>query len=150
VAEGVARNLRAPTLLLPLGGPKLVDASSGMLRLTRALLPVSHAREAQAAVDATVAFARLAHSETVELVLLHVDDGSPTPEVQVPSGFRMVRRTASAPIDRAIVQAADELQPDLIVMVTHGHDAVRDVALSSHTERVLHACRRPLLWVPAA
>jgi nucleotide-binding universal stress UspA family protein len=150
VAEGVARNLRAPTLLLPLAGPQLVDAKSGALRLARILLPVSSKREAQAAVDAAAAFAQLARSEGVELVLLHVDDGSPAPEVQVPSGFRMTRRAAAAPIDRAIVQAADSLQPDLIVMVTHGHDAAADVALSSRTERVLHSCRRPLLWVPAA
>lgn len=150
VAEGVARNLRAPTLLLPHGGPQLVDAGSGALRLARILLPLGDAREAQAVVDAAVAFARLARSETAELVLLHVDDGSPAPEVQVPAGFRTSRRAAAAPIDRAILEAAEALQPDLIVMVTHGHDAVADVALSSHTERVLHACRRPLLWVPAA
>jgi universal stress protein E len=152
VAEGVARNLSAPTLLLPLGGPQLVDAGSGALRLARMLLPLVNAREAQAAVEAAVAFARLAGSETdtVELVLLHVEDGSPAPAVEVPAGFRTLRRVAAAPIDRAIVQAAEELQPDLIVMVTHGHDTVADVALSSHTERVLHSCRRPLLWVPAA
>lgn len=150
VAEGVARNLRAPTLLLPLDGPQLADASTGALRLARMLLPVGNARDAQAAVDAAVAFARLARSETAELVLLHVEDGSPAPQVQVPAGFRAQRRVAAGPIDRAIVQTAEELQPDLVVMVTRGHDAAADVALSSHTERVLHTCRRPLLWVPAA
>jgi hypothetical protein len=31
VAEGVALNLHSPTLLSPLGGPQLVDASSGTL-----------------------------------------------------------------------------------------------------------------------
>jgi nucleotide-binding universal stress UspA family protein len=47
------------------------------------------------------------------------------------------------------MQAAAALQPELIVMVTRGHDALADVALSSHTERVLHSARKPLLWVPA-
>jgi len=150
VAEGVARNLHTPTLLLPLGGPQLADASTGALRLARILLPVSNARDAQAAVDAAVAFARLSRSDGVELALLHVEDGSPAPELQVPAGFRVQRRGAAAPIDHAIVQAAEALQPDLVVMVTHGHDAAADVVLASHTERVLHSCRRPLLWVPAS
>jgi nucleotide-binding universal stress UspA family protein len=150
VAEGVARNLRVPTLLLPLGGPQLVDASSGVLRLARILVPAGNAADAQAAVDAAVAFAQLARSESVELVLLHIDDGTPAPDVQAPSGFRVSQRAAAAPLDRAIAEAAAALQPELIVMVTHGHDAAADVALSSHTERVLHSTRRPLLWVPAA
>ena len=150
VAEGVARNLRAPTLLLPLGGPSFVDGSSGALRLTRMLLPVGGTREAQAAVNAAAALAQLAESERVELVLLHVTDGAAPPEVKVPAGFHVSQRTATGPLEPAVVQAAQALQPDLIVMVTHGHDAVADVARSSHTERVLHACRRPLLWVPAS
>jgi nucleotide-binding universal stress UspA family protein len=150
VAEGVARNLHVPTLLLPLGGPQLVDASTGAIQLARMLLPVSNAHDAQMAVDAAVAFAKLARTETAELVLLHVEDGSPSPEPQVPSGFTVQRRAAAGPIDRAIAQTAQELQPDLVVMVTHGHDAASDVVLASHTERVLHECRRPLLWVPAA
>jgi nucleotide-binding universal stress UspA family protein len=33
-------------------------------------------------------------------------------------------------------------------MVTHGHDGLRDVLLSSHTERILHEAKLPLLWVP--
>jgi len=149
VAEGVARNLRAPTLLLPLDGPQLVDASTGALRLARMLLPVGNARDAQAAVDAAVTFAQLAGAQAVELVLLHVEDGSPSPDPQAPSGFSLRHRAATAPIDRAIAETARELQPDLVVMVTHGHDAAADVMLASHTERALHACRRPLLWVPA-
>jgi hypothetical protein len=52
VAAGVARNLHSPTLLLPLGGQQLVDASSGTLQRARFLLPVGNAHEAQAAVDA--------------------------------------------------------------------------------------------------
>jgi hypothetical protein len=82
-------------------------------------------------VDAAVEFVCLAGSETAELVLLHVDDRSPVPEVQVDAGFRTSRRPASAPLERALAQAAEALQPDLLVMVTHGLDAVADIALSS-------------------
>jgi nucleotide-binding universal stress UspA family protein len=33
------------------------------------------------------------------------------------------------------------------VMTTGGHDSFGDVLFGSHTERVLHQCRRPVLWV---
>ena len=35
-------------------------------------------------------------------------------------------------------------------MVTHGHDQLRDVLMSSHTERVLHEAKLPLLWIPSS
>jgi nucleotide-binding universal stress UspA family protein len=149
VAEGVARNLKVPTLLLPLGGRQIVEAQTGAVRLERMLLPAGNARDAQRAVDAAVAFARMAGYERAELVLLHVADGTPWPNPQAPAGFELKRCDGDGPLERAIARAAEERNPDVLVMVTRGHDGPADVLLSSHTERVLHTCRRPLLWVPA-
>jgi nucleotide-binding universal stress UspA family protein len=150
VAEGVARNLRVPTLLLPLGGDGFVDPDTGRVRLGRMLVPAGSSAEAAAAVRAAVALAQLAGVRAGELVLLHVGDGPSAPELEAPSGFGIRREQAHGAIDEAISVAAEALGPDLVVMVTRGHDGVADVLLASHTERVLHRCRRPLLWVPAA
>jgi nucleotide-binding universal stress UspA family protein len=46
------------------------------------------------------------------------------------------------------VEAANAIDASAVVMVTRGHDGLSDVLLGSHTERVLHRCRRPVLWVP--
>jgi len=149
VAEGVARNVRVPTLLLPLDGKQLLDPRSGTLWLSRVLLPVSNQQDAQRAVDAACQLSALAGASDVELVLLHVDDGHPAPEPLIPKGFAVQSQQVPGPIAHAVRVAADALDADLVVMVTHGHDGIGDVLLSSHTERVLHDCKRPLLWVPA-
>jgi nucleotide-binding universal stress UspA family protein len=150
VAEGVARNLRVPLLLLPLGGEPFVDPLTGAVRLSRILVPAGTSGEEERAVEAAVTLARLSGSTGSELVLLHVEDGHPAPDLSVPSGFRSRREQARGVLDRAITETAAALVPDLIVMVTSGHDGAADVLRASHTERVLHSCKRPMLWVPAA
>jgi nucleotide-binding universal stress UspA family protein len=153
VAEGVARNFRGTTLLVPQGEPGLFDPDSGALRLERALVPVGGAHgaaDAQWAVDALERFAQLSRVEALELLLLHVDDGTPVPAPAAPARFTVRVERAAGPLDRAVRDAAHALGADLIVMATHGHDGAGDVLFSSHTERVLHGCKRPLLWVPAA
>jgi nucleotide-binding universal stress UspA family protein len=149
VVEAVGRNLGVPMLLLPLGCPGFVDPGTGAIALSRMLLPVGSERDAQLAVDAAAMLARLAGVDACELVLLHVADGSAAPSPQVPAGMSLVRRAARGRLTSAILACAREVQPDVLVMVTRGHDSLGDVLLASHTERVLHEAHRPLLWVPA-
>jgi nucleotide-binding universal stress UspA family protein len=47
-----------------------------------------------------------------------------------------------------ILQAARDLEADLVVMATHGRKGVRRVVLGSVTEAVLHATPCPLLTIP--
>lgn len=150
VAEGVARNLAVPALLVPLGGQSFVDTATGALHLERWLLPVETLADAERAVRAARSFARFAGMEGGEFVLLHVEDGRPPPALEPQPGFRIVLVQARGPIEEAVAETADAQHTDLIVMVTAGHDSARDVLLASHTERVLHRARRPLLWVPRA
>jgi nucleotide-binding universal stress UspA family protein len=149
VAEAVARNLGRPMLLLPLGHRGFVDAQSGAIQLRRVLLPAGTAADAQRGADAAAALLRLARVDAWELVLLHVADGSATPLPAVAEGCSLQRRIARGPLEPAILACAREAAPDVLVMVTRGHDSLGDVLRASHTERVLHAAGRPLLWVPA-
>jgi nucleotide-binding universal stress UspA family protein len=112
------------------------------------LLPVGTGRDAERAVAAAVSFAHLAGEESGELVLLHVEDGRPAPQLTPPSGFRITVEHAHGLVEDAVVAAAERTRIDLLVMLTAGHDGFGDVLLASHTERVLHRCGRPLLWVP--
>ena len=50
----------------------------------------------------------------------------------------------------AILQAGHRLQPELIVMGTHGLGGLRKFLLGSTTERVLRGTEWPLLAVPPA
>jgi nucleotide-binding universal stress UspA family protein len=148
VAEGVARNVPSPTLLLPLDGARLVDAATGHIRLERILIPAGDTDEAEQALAASAMLVERACADGAEIVLLHVEDGRPPPDPRVPAGLRLIRRSAREPLPAAILETADAFDVSALCMVTRGHDELSDVLRGSHTERVLHQCRRPMLWVP--
>jgi nucleotide-binding universal stress UspA family protein len=150
VAEAVARNAAGPTLLLPIHCRGFVSHEDGRLRLQRVLVPAGSVDETEQAIDAAFALALDAGQRELEIVLLHVADGRPAPTVALPRGWRLTPRAAAGPLAPAIIDAARELRPDLVVMATHGHDGIVDVLLGSVTERVLHGLACPLLWVLSA
>jgi nucleotide-binding universal stress UspA family protein len=51
-------------------------------------------------------------------------------------------------IHAEILEAADQMKPDLIVMGTHGRSGFQHVMLGSVAEKVLHKARYPVLTVP--
>lgn len=51
-------------------------------------------------------------------------------------------------IDAEILEAADQMKPDLIVMGTHGRGGFQHLMLGSVAEKVLHKTRWPTLTVP--
>jgi nucleotide-binding universal stress UspA family protein len=51
-------------------------------------------------------------------------------------------------IHAEILEAADQMKPDLIVMGTHGRSGVQHLMLGSVAEKVLHKARHPVLTVP--
>lgn len=149
VAESVARNSAVPVLLLPEAARGMVDAATGALQLRCAVIAAGAAHDAQLALDALAILAKIAGGAPVEAVLVHADDGSPEPSPRVPPELVSRRLLAAGTIEDAVVKAANDCEASLVVMTSHGHDDLTDVLLSSHTERVLHAIRCPLLWVPA-
>jgi nucleotide-binding universal stress UspA family protein len=55
------------------------------------------------------------------------------------------RHTQVPRVDRAIIEAAESLGCDMIVMVTHGRGAFGEFLFGSQTKAVLAGCRLPLL-----
>jgi nucleotide-binding universal stress UspA family protein len=51
-------------------------------------------------------------------------------------------------IDAEILEAAEQMKPDLIVMGTHGRSGFQHLMLGSVAEKVLHKARCPVLTVP--
>jgi nucleotide-binding universal stress UspA family protein len=149
VAEAVARNLQIPTLLLPLKGRGFVDAQTGSVDLARLLVLGGSESDAQLGIDAAAWLVRVAGRNSAELMLLHVDDGTHAPSPRAPEGMQLRAERRLGALDQVAAAVTEDWQPGLLVMVSHGHDELPDVLWSSHTERVLHAAARPLLWVPA-
>lgn len=59
-----------------------------------------------------------------------------------------VRRVHKADVARTIVERADDLTADVIVMGSRGHSAFSALMLGCTAYEVLHATRRPVLIIP--
>jgi len=150
VAEGIARNTSVPTLVVPRGGRDLVGAR-GAIDLRRLLVPAGDVLATRTALRAAAWMADLAGVKDVDVVLLHVDDGTPPPDVgDPPVGLRLTRRTVGGPLERAIIETSREMDACAVVMATRGRDGVVDAFAGSHTERVIRQALCPVLSVPIA
>lgn len=151
VAEPLARGAGEPSLLLPHDRPGFVDPATGVVTIERVLVPVATTPDPTLALAAARRILDLLDQRDVIFTLLHVGSGATEP-LMVPDpreGWSFERRTrAGDPVD-VIVRTAAEINADLVVMATKGHDGFLDVFRGSTTERVLRQVRCPLLAVPA-
>ena len=149
VSESVARNVSVPTLFVPLHGRGLASPTSGAIDLHRILVPAGDAVATRVGLEAAAWLARAVGAGSVEIVLVHVDDGKPAPETgEVPEGLSIVRKTAKGSLEDAIVELSVGFDACAIVMATRGHDGVLDSITGSHTEHVVRKVGCPLLSVP--
>jgi len=147
-AEAIAHNIGSPTLLMPADARGFVAAADGAIELPRVVVPIGDAVAAIAAIRAAAWSADLCGAQVVEFVLLHV--GAPLQldiaALTERAGWSVQRLDLQdVGIEAAIIEQCATAQ--LVVMATRGHDSVGDVLLGSHTDRVLHHCRCPLLSI---
>lgn len=149
IAESLARETRLPTLFLPRGARGFVDPATGGHRLRHVLVPVDSKPRAGRALALAMDMADAIGAGDAVFHLLHV--GGDWPATPVTGGresrVRQLERTGG--VVEEIVVAADQLDVDLIVMATHGHDGLLDALRGSTTEQVLRRAGRALLAVPA-
>jgi nucleotide-binding universal stress UspA family protein len=151
VAEAVARNVKVPTLIVPIGARGFVDATTGAIDLRRVIVGAGDDAAVRAGLDAADRLAELAGVADVETVLVHVDDGSPEPVTPAGHGRLAVTRThVGGRVDAALERAARDFDACALVMATRGHDGIADALFGSHTEHVLRSAHCPFLVVPLA
>jgi nucleotide-binding universal stress UspA family protein len=126
VAEAVARNVAAPTLIVPNHVRGFVQADTGAIDLRRVLVAAGDDEATARGLAAARALLGLA-AAAAEPELFHVDHGN---------------------VADAIVAHARSNQACVIVMATRAHDGVLDVLLGSRTEHVIRDAGCPVLSVP--
>ncbi len=169
VAEGLARLSNTPLLLLRPGAGGAV----GEVAFRRVLVPLDGSPLAEEILEHARALAAL---DGGEIELLQIVDTLSVPElIPFHERFRPDERRVAAERAaaeqylagiaaraepaaqtkvleagqpaRAILEEAERFGADLVALTTHGRSAVRGVAISSVTDKVLRAVRGPLLIV---
>jgi manganese transport protein len=137
---------------------------------SRILVPLDHSESDYEAVGNALALARL---HGARIILLHVEEGvtsqlfgnqASTAEVtegqdylaDVVAGIRgqnvaveVIVRHGKSP-SREIVGAVVDLQPDLVVMASHGHSGIKDLIFGTTINSVRHRIKVPMLIVSRA
>jgi nucleotide-binding universal stress UspA family protein len=150
IAETLARSSRTMSLFVPHGAKRApVSMAGGILSVRNILVPVDHQPQPLAALE----FARRAAEQVgdgiVTITLLHVgDDHFPAQRLENGPKWSWRVKTCAGDAVTQIIKAANEVQAELIVMTTTGHNGVLDVLRGSTTEQVLRRSPCPLLAVP--
>ena len=130
---------QVPTLFIPEGVAGCVSMEDGTTKFDKVLIAVDHKPDAQPAIERIAWSLEKFGGADSEVTLLHVGNPDKFPEVQTPENgglkWSTLSRTGSA--DKEIVSAAEELDADLIVMVTEKKRGFWDALQGSTTQRVL-------------
>ena len=151
IGKPMARRAGEMTLFVPHGVDGFVSRADGSLSLANILIPVAGKPRAQPAIEAAARLTQLLKLPPGTVTLLHVGAEGDMPAVKLPadqSGFRWQRWTRSGDPVETILNAASELNADLIVMTTDGPDGFLDGLRGTTSERVLHRARCPVICLP--
>lgn len=135
------------TLFLPYGQSGFVDAESGNCRLRKILIPVVNEPSCRPALELAVALAQALMSEPCEICLLHVGDPAETPVVRLFDEPDVIwkRHNLEGPVVRTILQFAQDISADAIVMTTSGRHGFLDALRGSTTEQIIENSPCPVL-----
>lgn len=152
VGGPMARKAAEMTLFLPQGVQGFVSAADGTVSLRHILIPVAASPSAQPAIAAALRIIDNLELATGTLTLLHVGPLQEAPALWMPDDGEWIwRRIArEGEVAEVIVQTAETLQADLIVMTTSGPQGFLDALRGSTSERVLRRSPCPVLSLPAA
>jgi nucleotide-binding universal stress UspA family protein len=151
VAEAVFRRSTLPTLFITPGARGFIDQISGDIQLRRVLVPVDFTPSPGPALETVQQFCTLLTGTTVAVDILHVGEEAPPLHTASPGGRLLPPvMLRSGDVVQAIVNAAIELDVDLIGMPTAGHHGVLDALRGSTTERVIRHAPCPVLALSAA
>jgi nucleotide-binding universal stress UspA family protein len=150
VAQPVARRAAEMTLFLPDGTDGFVSPADGSVSLQRILIPVAKTPAPQPAVAAACRMARGLKCPQGTFTLLHVGQAATMPRIREPEipGWEWKKEVRSGDTIQTIVDTANEIDADLVVMATDGRSGFLEGLRGSHSERVLRQTGVPLLTVP--
>lgn len=152
VGGPMAREAAEMTLFLPEGVQGFVSAADGTVSLHHILIPVDLNPSAEPAIAAVLRIIDSLELASGTVTMLHVGRPQEAPALWIPENREWLWRRLAKEGEAAevIVQTAEALQADLIVMTTSGPQGFLDALRGSTSERVLRRSPCPVLSLPAA
>ena len=150
VGEPIARGAGEMALYIPHGLEGFVSRKDGSVSLRNLLIPVASKPGAQPAVDAVARLIRNLQLAAGTITLLHVGPASEAPPLNIPddTGWTWSRLAKDGEPAEVILQTADSVAADLIVMTTEGPHGFLDGLRGSTSEQVLRGARCPVANLP--
>jgi nucleotide-binding universal stress UspA family protein len=150
VAEPVARKAWEMTLFIPGQSDGFVSARDGSVHLSKVLIPVARTPKPQPALEAAARLVERMNCAAGTFTLMHVGASDTMPRFRCPEvpGWEWKKELRTGDVIQTIVNAANDLEADLIVMSTDGRNGFLDGLRGSHSERVLRHGAAPLLTIP--
>jgi nucleotide-binding universal stress UspA family protein len=150
VGEPIARGAGQMTLYIPHGVDGFVSREDGSVLLRSILIPVASKPSAQPAVEAAARLIRNLQLAAGTVTLLHVGSAAEAPSVNIPNdtGWTWNRAANEGEPAEIILQTANKVAADLIVMTSEGPHGFLDGLRGSTSERVLRKSRCPVANLP--
>lgn len=150
VGEPIARGAKETTLFIPDGVQGFVSLEDGSVNLRNILIPVAAKPSAQPAIEAVARLILNLQLPPGAVTLLSVSPGGEMPPVDFPAdtGWSWNRQVVEGHPADTILQIAETLDADLIVMTTDGPDGFLDGLRGTTSERVLWKAKCPVANLP--
>jgi nucleotide-binding universal stress UspA family protein len=150
VAEPIARKSREMTLFVPADGRGFISPSDGRVSLRNILIPVAETPSSHPALAGAARIVRQLECEEGGFTLLHVGEKQPVALTPRVPGWKWRRLLKKGNVIDAVLETAQKINADLIVMATDGRNGFLDALRGSHSERVLRHAPCPLLAIHEA
>ena len=132
-----SRKAELPTLFVPQGVRGSVDMDNGSTNLSQILIAVDHKPDPQSAIE-RIAWAVDRFGGSPEITMLFVGHEDEFPKVDPPDeNFQWNRMNRRGNVAGEIVSAAEEINADVLVMVTEGAKGFWNTLAGSTTQKVL-------------
>jgi nucleotide-binding universal stress UspA family protein len=150
VGEPIARGAKEMTLFIPEGVEGFVSREDGSVHLQNILIPVAAKPSAQPAVEAVSRLILSLKLPPGTVTLLSVSPEGEMPSLNLPAdtGWTWNQKIVEGHPTDTILQTADFLNADLIVMTTDGPDGFLDGLRGTTSERVLWKAKCPVANLP--
>ncbi|MEZ5934945.1 MAG: universal stress protein [Alphaproteobacteria bacterium] len=152
LSEALVRRSMVATLFVPVGARGFVSHTDGTVKLGRILVPTDRKPYPGIGIDVASGLIKSLDVPSPLLEALYIGDAERMPSVNPPRDLTcsfQQRSRPGKPVDE-ILRRAEEMDADLIIMVTEGHHGFLDALRGSTTEQIVRRAPCPVLAVPAA